>query len=289
MVGFVLLLGALIAYYGYVAQEDVPRWGAEAEQGWDRQVGDALVRLDRAATASVGTTSAVTVLVPPAPEPRAFDMPLVGRAAPARPAGTLSFAPACGGVLAEHHVAGSTIRDVVDGAKGCLVFRGDPSYSAPFGYRGELGGMLRVQGDKASVLAGPPLDLAREGPTYRVSLTLVGLTGAYGSLGADRAGVTVDLLPGAASVETANPPNAAHATWTFTTPYPDAWRTWFDDQLSQAGFDAAGNYACTKADGRCPGLGADQVRIVLKGPDADGATLDLRLSLSYVAYTVVLR
>lgn len=289
MVGFVLLLGALIAYYGYVAQNDVPRWGAEAEQNWDRQAGDALLRLDRAAGAGVGAGTAVTVLVPPAPEPRVFDMPLVGRAAPSRPVGTLSFAPACGGLVAEHVVGASTIRDVAGGAKGCLVFRGDPHYSASFGYRGELGGMLRVQGDKASVLAGPPLELAREGATYRVSLTLVGMSGPYASLGADRAGVTVDLLPGAASLETASPPNAAQATWTFTTPYPAAWRTWFDDQVSQAGFDATGNYACTKADARCADLAADQVRVVLKGPDATGATLDLQLSLSYVEYAVVLR
>src|SRR5687767_14795104 len=77
VVGFVLVLAAVVTYFGFVARNDVPEWGAEAEQDWDRDVGDALVRLGQSAGESLGAEQPVSGFVPPAPEPRSLSVPLL--------------------------------------------------------------------------------------------------------------------------------------------------------------------------------------------------------------------
>lgn len=291
VVGFVLLFAAVTTWYAYVAHNDVPRWGADAEERWDRQVGDAMLRIDRSAAGSVGESASLTVLVPPAPSPRGVDIPLLGGTTPTSPSGSLSFVPACGGVTAIHSVDGSSIPDLVGGARGCLVFRSQPTYSDGFGYRTEFGGMLRVQGERAGVLTGPPLELVHDASThtYRVSLTLVGLRGQASSFGADRAGVAVDLVPGSSAAEVGHVENAANVYWTFRTSYPEAWKTWFNDRIAQAGFNTDHNHACTRADASCASLASDEVFVILRGPDFTTNALDVSLSLSYGEYEVALR
>jgi hypothetical protein len=284
VVGFVLILAAAITYYSYVVREDMPKWGAANEHAWDGAVGDAMTRLERAAGAAVGSDTSVRQDIPPAPGAPGLNVPFLSIARGAKAGGSVGFEPRCGGVDASHVVAGVTVPDVVGGARGCIVFRAEPAYAQGFGYRTEFGGVLRVQGDKAFVLSGPPLQLAQANGKYVASLTLVDLDGRAGSHGADNAPTTIDLSPRPATVESALLNNSASAAWTLTTAYPAAWSAWFADEIGQAGFDPALNYACAADDARCPGLGANDVRVVLGGPDGSAATPDLSLSISYGRY-----
>gem|GEM_PF-6569242 len=283
------MLAVLVTYFAYVARSDVPRWGADAERAWDGNVGDSLARLDRTAAASLGTDASTTGSLPAPPQPRAFDIPLVARTQAAPPTGALAFEPNCGNLTATHVANGVVVPDVTDGAHGCLVFREQGTYAASYGYRSEFGGLLRVERDRAFVVAGPPLELGNESGRYLVGVTFLELRGAASSGAVGASGLTVDLVPGPALAETGQTVNAASANWTFQTLYPQAWKAWFDGQLSQAGFDPALNYACLQGDARCPGLQPNEIRVVLGGPDPSPATSDLALSISYGRYDATLK
>jgi hypothetical protein len=289
VVGFVLVLAVLITYLAYVAGADVPRWGAEAERSWDQTVGDSLTKLDRSAAAGLGTQAATTVSIPAAPAPRAFDVPLVSRTQPAAPTGSVAFEPACAKLTALHAASGTTVSDIKDGAQGCVYFHEQGTYSASYGYRTEFGGLLRVERSLGYVVAGPPLDLKVSGGRYFVSATFLDMRGPSNAAAVGSGGTAVDLTAGPSLTESGQALNAASANWTFDTPYPAAWKTWFDGQLAQAGFDPALNYACLAGDARCPDLQPNEFRVVLNGPTASPSASDVALSISYGRYDVTIR
>jgi len=290
VLGFVLVLAVLVSYLAYVANADVPRWGAEAERSWDRSVGDALARLDRAAAAGLGTDASTTIAVPGAPTPRAFDVPLVARTQPVAPSGSIAFEPDCGGIDALHEAEGAIVPDIRHGARGCLVFREQGTYAPSYSYRTELGGLLRVERNQAFVVTGPPLDLKNEGARYLVSASFVDLRGASNAATVGGAGTPLDFAAGPSHVEQGQATNAASANWTFQTAYPAAWKAWFDGQLAGASFDPALNYVCAGGpSAACPDLAANEVRVILKGPQAASAIPDLALSISHGRYDVTIR
>src|ERR1051325_8275377 len=147
VVGFILIFAAFITYAGYVARTDVPRWGADAEHAWDQNVGDTLARLDRSAAAGLGSDAATTITIPPPPEPKSTDIPLVSRFKASPPTGSIAFIPDCGGLTATHTVypTNAVVYDIKDGAKGCIDFREQGSYAPSYGYRSEFGGLVRVE------------------------------------------------------------------------------------------------------------------------------------------------
>jgi len=289
VVGFVLVLAVLITYLGYVAGAEVPRWGAEAEHTWDQSVGDSLTKLDRAAAAGLGSQAATTVSIPAAPAPRSFDVPLVSRTQPATPTGSVAFEPSCGKLTALHDASGATVSDIAAGAEGCVVFHEQGTYAASYGYRTEFGGLLRIERNRAFVVAGPPLDLKATGARYLVGATFLDMRGPSNAAAVGSQGTAVDLTAGPSLAESGQALNAASANWTFDTPYPDAWKTWFDGQLSQAGFDPTLNYACIRGDARCPDLQPNEFRVVLMGPNNSPTASDLALSVSYGRYDVTIR
>lgn len=286
VVGFVLILAAAMTYLSFVAQTDVPRWGAESERAWDADVGQDLGELAQAASAGVDSGAPVTGALPSPPEPRGLDVPFLIATKPIRPSGTIGFDASCGGVWANHTTASGVVADVADGAHGCLLFRLSPTYVEGSGYRAEFGGVLRVQGARAFVMTGPALELTNLSDHYAARLTLVGMEGSTASMGVDRAAVPISLVPQAIAADEGYDRNAAAASWTFTTPYPDAWREWFAGQILGASLDPALNYACTNDDARCGGLADDQVMVLLYGPSADPAEHDLSLGVSYARYNL---
>jgi hypothetical protein len=287
VVGFVLVLAVLVTYFAYVARSDVPRWGADAERSWDQSVGDALSKLDRTAAAGLGTDASATGAVPPAPSPRAFDIPLMQRTQAAPPTGSLAFLPDCGGLDAIHVGNGTTITDLADGAHGCLVFREQGTYAPSYGYRTEFGGLLRTERDRAFIVSGPPLELKDVGGRYVVAVTFLELRGASNAAAVGASGVSLDLVAGPSFAESGAGVNAASASWTFHTPYPSAWQAWYASQIATAGFDPNLNYACDAS--LCPALASNEVQVVLGGPDASASNSDLALSISYGRYDVTIR
>lgn len=297
VVGFVLILAALVTYVAYVARSEVPQWGADAEHGWDQSVGESLARLDRQAAAGVGTPASLTVTVPAAPAPHVFDVPLVTRTSPSAPTGSVSFEPDCGGMWANHTLAGATlVNDIRNGGHGCIVFREQGSYSPSYGYRAEFGGLLRIERDRAFVVAGPVLELrpdldAAGSGKVVASATFLDLSGASNSVGAaGRAGVPIDLAARPSGAEAGETPNALTAVWTFDTPYTTAWQTWFDGQIAKANLGAT-SYTCVPHDPKvalCAAFNQDanqpQLGVVLNG----GAN-PLALSISYGRYDVNVR
>lgn len=288
VVGFVLILAAAITYYSYVARNDVPRWGAESERAWDAQVGDSLLRLERAAGAGLGTDAAVSQSIPAAPAPKGLNVPFIAAVRPEPPSGSLAFDPDCGGLTATHDVGVVSVTDLAAGGKGCLAFRAQPTYTPAYSYLLENGGLLRVQGDHAVVLAGPPMELQVASGQYVASLTIVEMHGDASGVGADQSAVPIDLVPRPGSTESLAASNAASAAWTFSSAWPAAWAAWFDDQLKEAGLDATLNYACLAGDTRCPGLASDEVRLQLFGPNPLATVPDLSVSLSYGRYDVTM-
>lgn len=286
MVGFVLILAAAVTYLSYVAQTDVPRWGADGEHAWDASVGETLGQLAQAAGAGVGSGAPVSGALAAPPEPRGLDVPFLMLARPVPPSGTIGFDSACGGIWANHTTAAGSVADIADGARGCLLFRLDPTYTTATAYRAEFGGLVRVQGERAFVLAGPSLELADAGASYAARLTVVGLDGPTSAVGVDSAAVPINLVPQAAAPDEGYGSNAIGATWVLVSPYADAWQAWFAAQIEAAGFDPALNYACTNADAACLGLPDDQVMVVLNGPSADPATYDVALGIAYARYDV---
>lgn len=287
VVGFVLLLAVALALFARSVNTQVPIYGAEAEHAWDGEVAAAFRQADAALAMHDAPPS--TIAVPPPPTPRALEAPLLGRAEPARATGTVGFAPACAAFGATHVLAnGTSVNDVAGGSTGCLTFQASPPYSAPFGERIELGGLLRVQGPRAVVIQGPPIELEVVSPTlYRVGLGLSGLRGQATSLSVDSVPVRVDLVPGPSTSEVEQAPNAASARWTLSTASPSAWKAWWTTRFEQAGF-ASTSVACQPADCSLDARGRGSVVIAINGPLATGAA-DLKLSVAYGLTDVGLR
>lgn len=274
VVGFVLILAAGVTYYSWAAQNDVPRVGAENEHDWDAAVSEALTRLAHTAGDRVGTDAVVREVLPPAPDAPTQSMPFLAPLRSARASGSLAYASECGGASLAHTTASGVVVDLQNGAKGCITFRGDTAYAESFTYRIELGGVLRTQGDKAAVLAGPPLDVT----AGHVTLTMLELRGAPQTLGIDRANAPITLSPRPSALELGAVTNALTTSWTFTTDYPEAWRDWYDDRFDAAGVTAAMSIACADPLAAGPARGPCTLDI-----DLPGAT---SLSISYGRYEV---
>ncbi len=298
ILGFILLLAVLITVYAQIVSTDVPRWGAEVETTWDGTIRTSMSDLSRAlrVDAQAGPT---TVIIPPPPEGTGFDIPILGKAKPIAPNGALTFYPRCGSFSATHTLAsGANIVDLTNVSSGCVRFVTSPAYSAPIEYRIEFGGLLRIQGDRAVVLAGPPvLALNDSVATHRLSLTVPSLTGpgaaSSSSAGVARVHVTPGLLAPADAIVAAN---AASATWTLRTAYPSAWKLWFVSMLKDANFTdsrpspgpgrsaADFNVVCVPVD--CS-VGADNlgsVRVTFYGPRTDRD--DLLLGVAHGRFEV---
>ena len=286
VVGFVLLFAVALAIFARSVHTDLPAYGAEAERSWDGDVASAFRQADAALALHDGPPA--TISVPPPPDPRALDAPLLGHAEPVRATGVVAFVPSCAAFTATHTLAnGSTVSDVWGGSTGCLTFLAATPYSAPFGERIEFGGVLRVQGGRAVVVQGPPVELTITSPTvYRVSLGLSGLRGPAATFSIDRVPVRVDLVPGPSTAELEQAPNAASAQWTLATQYPGAWKAWWSARIDQSGF-AGASVVCQPVDCSLGATGRGFVIISLAGPAASGA--DMRLSVAYGLTNVGLR
>jgi len=274
VVGFVLILAAGITYYSWAAQTDVPRVGAENERAWDSEVGDALTRLANTAGARAGTDSAVREVIPAAPEAPTQTMPFLAPLRSARAAGSLEFAESCGGATLSHVGGAVSVIDLDNGSRGCITFRGDTAYADPFSYRIELGGVIRMQSDKAVVLSGPPLDVGAS----HVSLTLIEFDGYSQALGVDRASAPLSLAPRPGALEIGSSTNAGALEWRLTTSYPEAWRDWYQDRFDAAGVTATTSFTCAEPASTGPARGPCEVVISAPGPTS--------LSISYGRYQV---
>jgi hypothetical protein len=240
VVGFVLILAAAVTYYSYAAQNEVPRIGAENERAWDGDVGSALAALAASAGERAGTDAAVSQVVPSAPEAPTQTVPFLAPLRSARATGSISYDAQCGGVRMSHEVGGVTIDDLLYQAgspaaagRGCISFQGGAIYAEPFQYRLELGGVLRIQGADAVVLAGPPLDVS----PGRIAITMINLSGSSQTLGLG-ANAPITLTPRSGALEVGMAPNADALTWTFTTEHPPAWREWYMARFAAVGVAA---------------------------------------------------
>lgn len=270
VVGFVLVLAAAVTYYSYAAQNEVPRVGAENERAWEAEVGAAFLRLASAAGQNAATGASAREVFPPAPEAPTQTIPLLAPLRSARAAASLAYAESCGGATFTHAAGAATVVDLASGAGGCLTFRGDTVYASPFAYRMENGGVLLIQGDKAAVMSGPPLDIS----TTHVSMTLLELRGTSQTLGVDRAEAPVSLTPRQGALELISSQNADATSWTLATNYPEAWDDWYDGRLAGSG---TSTWSCDNA-GTGPARAPCRVTVTLPGSTS--------LSLSYGRYDV---
>lgn len=276
MVGFVLVLAAAVTYYSYAAQNDVPRIGAENERAWDAEVGAALSRLASGAGERAGTDASVREVIPAAPDAPTQTVPFLSPLRSARASASVAYSDTCGGATLIHVSGGSLVTDLASGASGCITFRGETAYAEAFAYRVELGGLLRIQSDRAIVLAGPPVEIGDE----RVALTLVDLRGASQTLGIDGAEVAVGLTPRPGALEVTSATNAQGAAWALVTDHPEAWRDWYKERFAAAGVGLTTSISC-----------ADEAA---SGPARGPCTLSLdmptvtSLSVSYGRYDVAM-
>ncbi|HVL48940.1 MAG TPA: hypothetical protein VM889_10320 [Candidatus Thermoplasmatota archaeon] len=296
--GIILMMALAVTVYANAVRSDIPVYGMDAESAWDAEIAGALRQLSRSTGQGLAEGAPVTVLLPPPPPARAVEMPFIGGAVPFSPSGTVFFDPRCGSFGATHVAGdGSAVTDLVSGSTGCLAFDAQPVYSKAFGYRMEYGGLVRVQGDRAIVVSGPPLEVEAVSPgEYRASLGLPGLRGHAISASNDAGSVRVDLVPGPAAREIEDAANARNATWTLVTEHPAAWKSWFESRFAQAGFTAsrtaplpgqsAADYTlrCMPVDCSVGASGKGTLVVTLEGPRTDVA--DLRLSFSYGVYDV---
>lgn len=273
VVGFVLIIAAAITAYSIAAQNEVPRIGARNERAWDADVGAGFIRLASAMGERAGSDAAVREILPAAPEAPSQTVALLKPLHSVRATGSLEYATQCGGATLTHF-AGVVVNDLVDGAKGCLTFQGANSYAEPFSYRIELGGVLRLQGEQAAVLVGPPLKVQGR----NVSLTLSDLGGTPQSIGVDRASAPVTFAPKAGALEVGSSPNAQQAAWTFTTNYPEAWQRWYQDRLGGVGLTTG--ITCANPGQTGPARGPCQLAVTLNSVES--------LSISYGRYEVAL-
>ncbi|MFA5861331.1 MAG: hypothetical protein WDA16_06505 [Candidatus Thermoplasmatota archaeon] len=299
-IGIILMLAVAVTVYAHTVRGNIPVYGEQAEHAWDERVSTAFQDLGRSIAGGISTGAPVTGTIPAPPPPEKISLPFLGSAGPVAPAGTVAFAPACTRASVLHTLgSGQIVTDLAGGSNGCLTFHATTLYSPPFGYAIEMGGVLRVQGQSAVILAGPPLQLDPATPTeYRIALALPGLRGSAASASADSADVHVDVVPGPSASEVEQEPNAARATWTFDTSHPAAWKTWLDARFVQAGLVASRasplpgqsssdySIACVPVD--CStAAGGGQVNVVIEGPRTD--MQDIRLSITYGLADVSIR
>lgn len=295
-VSVLLILAAAVTVYAQAAQVLVPAWGGDAEEAWDGEIAASFFNMRGLMHANIATLSPTTGSVPSAPQPRSLEVLFLGKTTPFHAEGTLTFEPNCGRWDATHTVAGATIVDVAGGSRGCVAFQAGTIYTTPYAYRIEHGGVVRIQGDGAVVLAGPPLDIERASPSHlRASLSLASLLGNGGSRsggGAD----TVEFSPLATTQDTGGAPNAERLLWTLDTFSPAAWKSWFDATFESAGLvamraspgpgESAADYAvaCEPADCSVGPDGMGRVAVSVEGPRTD--VRDIDLALAYGTYDV---
>ncbi len=91
----------------------------------------------------------------------------------------------------------------------------------------EHGAIILEQSDRAVIRASPPIRIEKHGEDYLVHLTMVDIIGAEeGISGTGAVGVTTELW--STTSRTVN--NPENLTIEFTTRYPDAWETWFNEE-----------------------------------------------------------
>lgn len=236
VVGAVLLLALLTTLYASILREDVPRAGAEAEAAWQGQVERALLLLATSAANDGGGA----VSVPHAELADPISFPVLGLAAtPAPASGALTLEPRCGSVNITHVVPAGTIVDVNDVPTACLRVAGQPVYGDAFEYRVEHGGVLLVEGDRAVVLAGPPLRLGIAGPNLTIDLQLAVIEGPADARGFASHPLLVDMAPTHVARDATTGPNARSAAITFESRHPAAWSAWLAWRAAEAGLPAA--------------------------------------------------
>jgi len=289
-VGAVLLLALLVTVYGVALQAEVPRAGAVAERQWENEVEAAFAAFAVALGRAVGDGASAEVTLPGPPQPEVVAVPLLPPARPAPPGGTLTFEAQCAGFSATHTLPGEgPVTDLAGAATGCLRFRPSPAHAPMADYVYELGGVLRVQEGRAVVLQGPSFVVNESTPgVHRVTFTLAGLRGPSQSTSAAPEGVPVQAVVAARALEQVEGPNAAEATWLFSTRYADAWRVWFEEKATEAGLPPSAlrvrcltdkgtpDLQCAVPEGR---LGT--VEVYLRGRNPQSTVGDLQVSLSY--------
>ncbi len=296
--GLVLMLAVMVTLYASAVRNDIPVYGEDAERAWDHEIASTFRQLGRATGQAIAEGAPVSATLPAPPEPKAIDVPLMGRTEPLQPSGSVSFRPDCASFTATHVLGdGTRVEDLTNGARGCIGFRATPVYSRAFGYDMEFGGVVRVQGNRSVVIAGPPVELQASSPNeHRVSIALPGLRGYASSISNDASNVGVNLIPGPSAREVERAANAREATWVLETAHPAAWKTWFGTQLGQSGLvasranpgpgESGADYtlSCMPIDCTVGPSGRGTVTLALHGPRTDAA--DLKLSFTYGLYDV---
>lgn len=275
VVGFVLILAAAVTYYSYAAQSQVPRIGADNEEAWDAAVGDALTRLAQSAGERVGTGASAREVIPSPPEAPTQTMIFLAPLRSARAESSLAYTndtSSCGSTTLTHEKATITIADLVNGSQGCVTFRGETAYAPSFAYRLELGGLLRIQSDRAAVVVGPPLKVDRD----HVALTIYDVEGATQTLGAGGADVTVSLTPRPSAIEVTSLMNADAITWSLVTSYPEAWRDWYQERFVAANVGLDASIVCANPGASGPARGPCTLTLEVLDPTS--------LAISYGGY-----
>lgn len=300
VVGALLMLAVGLTALTLVARADLPRYGEAAERAWDEE----LVAVANAITVAVSTLEPgrgeVLVPLPPPKTPEGIDIPLLGTLTPSAATGTVSWNPSCTILNATHTAwSGANVNDIVNGSAGCLSMKADHLYAIPTLYRIELGGLLRIQGDRAIVLAGPALTYSTANATeHRVSVVFP-LVGGPAQTGSLHQGARADLVPGPHAAESSPSANAEAAVWTFHTAYPRAWSAWWETTLRAAGSledrpGATGGESprdhrveCLPSNCAVGASGLGAVQVTIHGPRTDRN--DLALSISTTSYVLALR
>lgn len=286
VVGAALLLALMTTALAVAVTTTLPRWGADAEHAWDRATADAVLDLSNGLAESTTNGAPVNGRLPSSVEPKALEIPLVGRAEAVRAEGWAGFEPSCGAFELSHTLEdGSVVADVEERASGCLVVRGVGTYTQGFLYQLEHGGVLRIDGGRAVVLRGPPVEAVANGTTAEFALTTVDARGAPSTGSVGDAGLTVDFARGPGTLDRPAGPNADRVDLALSTAYPEAWRDWYEERLS-AGLDADDyDVACVPADCSLDTDGLGKVEVAVEGPEDDAA--DVRFTLAYAEYGVV--
>lgn len=285
VVGIAVLLAIGVSVYAYELNTAVPRFGAEAERAWDGSLADSAAAF--ASGIDAGGAS-VSLVVPSPPQAEALDVMLIGRAEPAPPDGAVVFEPSCGSVSLEHETAsGTEVEDLTDVTTGCLRIVTTPVFTDGYAYVVEFGGVLRIEGGRAVVLAGPPFETKPDDDGDQFSLTMPILEGPALAISSAHTGVAVDAAPRSWTSDDTTLANAAEVVLTLTTKHPEAWATWYGSRFEVAGFDAADYSAeCVPAACDLDGDGFGTVRIELEGSGGTGNDIVLSLSTGTMAVDI---
>lgn len=306
-VGGVLLLALLVTVYAHTVLTSIPMYGAEAEREWDEGVADAFSRISQSVADVTSPHAPVVATIPAPTQPQGVDFPLLGTAYPAPPTGSLSYRPSCTTLRSNHSLwNGNPVEDITQHSSGCLHFMATPAYSEAVQYRFESAGVLRVQGDRAVVVHGPPIEMAHvTAGLSRFQLTLVSLEGDSATVAGVDSPARVELTPVAHAREQATRANAASGSVSIATHYPEAWHAWFKMAFERAGWveggteAAPGNYSLTCDPAPCQNSLSMQtlVRVRVFGPSMSTGARDpgappendLLFSISHLVYRVSLR